>query len=86
VPAGAREATEVDELERQLVARMDELRPVAVEFVRLWALLDAIDGRDLLPVPTFLDDVVATVELDVKRQRQARERQQRRMAWFVEHR
>ncbi len=86
MPARGPEAPDAEALERQLVERMDELRPIAVEFVRLWALLDAIDGRDVLPVPTFLRDAVEPERPEAKRQRAARERQQQRMAWFVEHR
>ncbi len=77
------ETTDVVELERQLRERMDELRPVAWEFVRLWALLDAIDGREVLPVPAFLEPVVAISAPDPRHQRAARERQQQRMTLLV---
>lgn len=68
-------------LERQITERMSKLYEAAEEFYKLQVLLDTIDGRDVLPVPEYLLDLVADVpQQDEQRQRQARERVAQRFA------
>ncbi|MFA4927856.1 MAG: hypothetical protein WC558_05030 [Patulibacter sp.] len=69
-------------LEQQITERMAKLYAAAEEFYKLQVLLDAIDGREPLPVPEYLAGMVAEVPplLDEQRRRQARERVTQRIA------
>ena len=67
-------------LEQQITERMTKLYEAAEEFYKLQVLLDAIDGRERLPVPEYLvDRVPLPSKSDERRRRRARERAAQRM-------
>lgn len=68
-------------LEDQITERMAKLYGAAEEFYKLQVLLDAIDGREVLPVPDFLAGRVdEPPRRDEQRRRQARDRAAQRIA------
>jgi hypothetical protein len=81
-PAESAESLSLRTLEDQIAERMAQLRVVAEEFYKLQVLLDAIDGRDLLPVPDYLAGRVGepVPHVDEQRRLEARRRAAQRIA------